>query len=225
MAFTDGIIRWRLAMPRTKPFDEHADDYEQWFEDNRNAYLSELAALKMALPNPGHGLEVGIGTGRFADPLGIRTGVEPSEKMAKIARSRGLEAVDGVAESLPFKDESFDSVLMVTTICFVDDLARSFREAWRVLKRKGAIVIGFVDAGSKLGREYQRRAKTSRFYAEATFHSYREVLTLLADAGFGPILCWQTIFQPPKELTEPDEVRTGCGEGSFVVIRASKLAQ
>lgn len=210
-------------MPRTKPFDEHSEDYEQWFEDNRYAYLSELAALKLALPDPGQGLEVGTGTGRFAEPLGIRIGVEPSEKMAEIARSRGLEVVKGVAESLPFKDESFDSVLMVTTICFVDDLERSFREAWRVLKRKGAIVIGFVDVESALGREYKRRAKSSRFYAEATFRTYREVLAHLTETGFGPHLCWQTIFSPPQELAEPDEVRTGCGEGSFVVIRAAKL--
>jgi len=210
-------------MPRTKPFDEFADDYDQWFENNRNAYLSELAALKLALPEPGRGLEVGIGTGRFAEPLGIRIGIEPSQKMAKIARSRGLEVTEGFAESLPFADESFDSVLMVTTICFVDDLERSFREAWRVLKRKGAIVIGFVDAESALGREYKGRAKSSRFYAEATFRTYREVLTHLAKTGFGPHLCWQTIFSPPQELMKPDGVRMGCGEGSFVVIRAAKL--
>ena len=210
-------------MPRTKTFDEHSEDYEQWFEDNRYAYPSELAALKLALPDPGQGLEVGTGTGRFAEPLGIRIGVEPSEKMAEIARSRGLEVVKGVAESLPFKDESFDSVLMVTTICFVDDLERSFREAWRVLKRKGAIVLGFVDAESALGREYKSRAKSSRFYADATFRTYRGVLTALTETGFGPHLCWQTIFKPLHELAEPDEVRTGCGEGSFVVIRAAKL--
>ncbi len=211
-------------MPRTRAFDEHTEDYEQWFKDNRNAYLSELAALKLALPDPGQGLEVGIGTGRFAEPLGIRIGVEPSKKMAEIARSRGLEVVDAVAEHLPFADESFDSVLMVTTICFVDDLERSFREAWRVLKRKGALVTGFVDAKSELGREYRTRAKQSRFYAEATFRTYREVLALLAETGFGPHLCWQTIFKPPQELAAPDEVRSGCGDGSFIVIRASKLA-
>ncbi len=210
-------------MPRTKAFDEHTEDYEQWFEDHQNAYLSELAALKLALPEPGHGLEVGIGTGRFAEPLGIAIGVEPSKKMAEVARSRGLEVVDAVAEYLPFADESFDSVLMVTTICFVDDIERSFREAWRVLNRQGAIVIGFVDAGSALGREYQSRAGSSRFYADATFRTYREVLAHLAETGFGPHLCWQTVFSPPQKLTKPDEVRTGCGEGRFVVIRAAKL--
>ena len=209
--------------PRTKAFDEHADDYEQWFEDNEHAYRSELATLKLALPEPGRGLEVGIGTGRFAEPLGITIGIEPSEKMAEVARSRGLAVTEGVAESLPFKDGSFDSVLMVTTICFVDDLERSFREAWRVLNHKGAIVIGFVDAESALGREYKSRAKSSRFYADATFRTYSEVLTHLTETGFGPHLCWQTIFSPPHELTELDEVRTGCGEGSFVVIRAGKL--
>ena len=67
-------------------------------------------------------MEIGVGTGRFAEPLGFREGVEPSPAMAERARRRGLEVTDGVAENLPLPDATYDVALMVTTICFVDDL-------------------------------------------------------------------------------------------------------
>jgi len=53
------------------------------------------------------GLEVGVSTGRFAVPLGIRIGVEPANAMAEIARKRGIEVYDAKGEKLPFDDESF----------------------------------------------------------------------------------------------------------------------
>lgn len=38
----------------------------------------------------------------------------------------------------------FDYALMVTTICFVDDIETSFQEAWRVLRTEGVFAVGFV---------------------------------------------------------------------------------
>lgn len=57
---------------RIKPFEEH---YDRWFEEYRYAYLSELEAVKYLIPE-GKGIEVGVDSGRFAEPLGIKLGVE-----------------------------------------------------------------------------------------------------------------------------------------------------
>jgi hypothetical protein len=56
------------------------------------------------LPKSGTGVEIGVGTGRFAEPLGIRVGVEPSKAMRQVAQKRGIEVIDGVAQVLPFDD-------------------------------------------------------------------------------------------------------------------------
>jgi len=112
-------------MARTEPFDAHSQEYEQWFDRNHLAYQSELEAVRAQLPETGEGFEIGVGSGLFAAPLGIRHGVEPSEAMRELARQRGIEVVPGVAENLPYNDGSFDYALMVTTICFVDDPAAS----------------------------------------------------------------------------------------------------
>jgi len=106
---------------KTEPFDKHADRYDLWFEENRFAYISELEALRSLVPAGARGLEIGSGSARFSEPLGVEFGVDPSMRMNLIARKRGLSVVCGVAESLPFSDGGFEFVLMVTTICYVDE--------------------------------------------------------------------------------------------------------
>jgi SAM-dependent methyltransferase len=202
-------------------FNENVERYEAWFVDNPFAYVSELHAIRELLPK-GIGIEIGVGTGRFAAPLGIKKGIEPSRPMADHARKKGIEVVAGVAEQLPFGDSSFDFCLMVTTVCFLDDMKQAFREAWRVTKSGGHFLIGFVDSNSPLGVQYLERKDKSEFYKEATFYSVQEITDELARAGFGVVEFRQTLFQPLADLAEVEPVKAGHGEGSFVVVRAEK---
>jgi ubiquinone/menaquinone biosynthesis C-methylase UbiE len=116
-------------MPRTQPFDEYYDEYEEWFDTHLHVYMSEVEALRSVIPQWKRGVEIGVGSGRFAHPLGVREGVEPSGEMRRLASRKGLKVRDAVAEALPFESESFDFALMVTTICFVDDIRRSSRRS------------------------------------------------------------------------------------------------
>lgn len=204
---------------KIKPFEEHYDRYERWFEEHRYAYLSEIEAVIRLIPE-GNGMEVGVGSGRFAGPLGIKIGVEPSSRMAEIARRRGIEVINGVAEDLPFEDDVFDFVLMVTTICFLDDVEEALREAHRVLKRGGSIIIGFIDRESPIGEEYLKHKEENVFYREATFYSVPEILSFLKD--FRDMSALQTIFRPLDSIDSLEPVLEGYGEGSFVVIRVVK---
>ncbi len=205
-------------MPKTAPFEAFSDAYEQWFETHRVAYELEVHAVKSLLPPVGRGLEVGVGSGRFAAPLGIAVGVEPSTQMAARARSRGIRVLKGVAENLPVSNASFDFVLMVTTICFVDDVGASLREALRVLRPGGAIVIGFVDRESELGKTYLQRKNDSRFYRSAIFFSTPEVLAHMSRSGFGSFHVRQTLIPGNGEKAIED----GFGRGAFVVARGVK---
>lgn len=206
--------------PRSEPFEEHTERYDRWFEEYEHAYESELGALRRLTPHEPDGVSVGVGTGRFAAPLGVRVGVDPSVEMLRHARRRGVETVRGVAEALPFEDGAFDTALLVTTVCFVDDLGRTFSEARRVLREGGSFVIGYVDRESPLGERYQQRKEENPFYKEATFVSTEELDEGLREAGFGVAEYAQTVFRMPEEMEEPDEVESGYGEGSFVAVHA-----
>ena len=209
-------------MPRTGPFDQHAEEYEEWFSRNPYVYRSELKAVAHFIPPASEGLEIGVGSGKFAGPLGITIGVEPSARMRRLAESRGIRVLDGVAENLPFPNARFDFVLMVTTICFLDDAARSFQEAARVLKAEGVFVIGFVDKDSPLGRVYQKRKDQNLFYRQATFYAATEVIDLLRQNGFERPQAIQTVFGQMEKIRSIQGYESGHGRGGFVAIRAKK---
>ncbi|MEW6685924.1 MAG: class I SAM-dependent methyltransferase [Candidatus Edwardsbacteria bacterium] len=209
-------------MPKTEPFEKHASQYEEWFERNKFAYQSELQAIKKLLPESENGIEIGVGSGRFAAPLGIRLGLDPSKEMRKIAQRRGIEVIDGVAEAIPFGDSQFDFVLMVTTLCFLDDIETALKEIHRVLKSGGNIIIGFINANSPMGRLYQQKKNDNVFYRDATFYSVEEVVAYLKNAGFTDFDFRQTLFRPLAEIRDIESVKEGYGEGSFVVVKATK---
>jgi len=206
-------------MPKIKPFENYTQRYEEWFERHIYVYESELNALRKLLP-PGKGIEIGVGSGRFAAPLGIKFGVEPSVKMARLAREKGIEVIMGIAEALPIKDYTFDFALMVTTVCFLDDIHMAFDEVKRILRPGGYLLVGFVDRESKIGRKYEIHKEESVFYSIAKFYSTSEVLGYLNKADFIEIEIVQTLFKDLKDIQASEPVKSGCGEGSFVVIRA-----
>ena len=207
-------------MAKIEPFEKYNKEYDEWFIKNKNIYLAELNAIKSLVPSSKLGVEIGIGTGRFALPLRIKVGVEPSKKMAKISRKRGIKVYEGVAEQLPFGDKTFDFVLFVTTICFVDDLTKSFEEVHRILKNDGFILIGFVDKESDLGKRYRLKRKKSKFYKDAAFYSVNEVINFLRKTNFKDIITKQTVFT--NQTDRLDYIEDGHGKGSFIIIKAIK---
>jgi ubiquinone/menaquinone biosynthesis C-methylase UbiE len=205
-------------------FDQQAREYDEWFDAHEPVYQAELATLRRFVPTDGLSIEVGVGTGRFAVPLGIRFGIDPSRSMLTIARSRGLHVCQAVGERLPFQDEQFDLVLLVTVICFVDDVPTLLRELGRVLKPGGWLVVGFINLNSELGRGYQARKEASAFYRSARFYSAEEVADWVKRAGFNVIQFSQTLFGGSRNLSTRDlEVRQGYGDGAFVALVAQKI--
>ncbi len=202
-------------------FNGHYKKYDAWYERNEFAYRSELAAIKKKLPGSGKGLEIGVGTGRFAAALGIKYGVDPAKKMLKIAAQRGVKVRQAQGESLPFGKRIFDYVAVIITLSFVRDPGKVLREASRVLKKGGKIVVGIIDRESFLGEYYTR--KKGIFYGAANLLSVEEAKDLLIRAGFGKLSYSQTIFRLPDKMRSVHKARKGYGRGGFVVISAVRL--
>jgi SAM-dependent methyltransferase len=209
-------------MPKTEPFEIYHHRYDDWFQRHAAAYHSELLAVRALLPWSGLGLSIGVGTGRFAAPMGIQVGIDPAHAVLEYARNRGIATVQATAEALPFANASFDYALSVTTICFVDNAATMLAEAHRVLKPGANIVLGFIDRTSALGQHYLAHQAENVFYRDATFFSANEVDKLLSDTGFTQPLWVQTLSKPLEETRKIEPLRAGRGEGAFVVVRATR---
>jgi ubiquinone/menaquinone biosynthesis C-methylase UbiE len=201
-------------------FDKFYREYDSWYDRNNFAFLSEIAAIKKVLPF-GRGLEIGVGTGRFAASLGISMGIDPSLNMLDIARDRGVNVRFGYGQDIPFSNEAFDYAALIITLCFVKDPKKVLQEARRVIKPNGTLIVAIVDKKSLLGKFYQR--KKSLFYDQANFFNVEEVTALLKKAGFLPHAFYQTLSILPKDMRSPEQPKKGFGKGGFVVISAKKI--
>ncbi len=201
-------------------FDRYYKKYDAWYDKNKFAYLSELEVLKKVLPRDKSGLEIGVGTGRFAAALGITAGIDPSKNMIMIAKKRGVDVRFGFGERLPFKNATFNYSAIIISLCFVKNPEKVLKEAGRVLKKNGKIIIGIIDRDSFLGKFYQK--KKSIFYKHAKFFNIKEVTHLLKSTGFSKFYYYQTLYKLPSKINSIQKSRKGSGKGGFVVIAGEK---
>jgi len=211
------------------PFDSLASVYDAWFEgEGRLIFAIEVRAFQEVLallPKPW--LEVGVGSGRFAQALGIPTGIDPSAKLLEMARRRGITGFLAKGEEKFFEAETFGTVFLIVTLCFVSSPLAVLKEAHRILKADGKIVLGLVLRESPWGQFYQAKKKEGhRFYQHATFYSYQEVVELLKEAGFAIEKVLSTLFQKPNEVTEVEPPREHFSpDAGFTVVVAGKREQ
>ncbi len=87
-----------------------------------------------ALGTGGSLVNVGAGTGNYEPSDRIVVAVEPSDRMIRQRRGRTGRVVQGIAESLPFPDRSFDAALAVLTVHHWSDREAGLAELRRVAR-------------------------------------------------------------------------------------------
>lgn len=183
----------------------------------------ELGALRPLLAGAsGASVEVGVGSGRFASALGLDVGVDVAAAPLVLARSRGVLAVRGAGERLPFGAGLFAAVVLVVTLCFVTDPAEVLAEVRRVLGPGGRLVIGVVPRDSAWGRSYEEEGRAGhRFYRHARFYTLGEHLRLLGSAGFRLVDARSVLLQAPSDCPVIEPVSVGVVDGAgFVAVAA-----
>jgi SAM-dependent methyltransferase len=222
----NAAIRWPNGS--LSPFDDLALEYDAWFDKEGSIiFFIEVQAFRTLLPSlPKPWLEIGVGSGRFAQALGIETGVDPSIKLVEMARKRGINAFLGWGEEPLFDEESFGTVFLIVTLCFLDLPLEVLKEASRILMPGGKIVLGLVLKESPWGQFYQRKkVEGHRFYKYATFYTCDEAVRLLTRAGFLTEKVVSTLFQRPGQVKHAEEPKEGYSPNAgFTIIVSGKRA-
>lgn len=208
------------------PFERLAEDYDAWFDaDGKPVFDVEVRGFQAVLPSlPQPWIEIGVGSGRFAEALGIDTGIEPSRNLAEMAESRGIKVVRARGEDRVFPAGSFGTAFLIVTLCFLDDPPLVLRRTWETLKDPGKLVLGLITSESPWARFYLRKKEQGHpFYSIARFYAYEEVLELLRENGFEHESTVSTLFQAPG-LVEHDELpREGFfPDAGFIILVAGR---
>ena len=224
-ASESNIGRGQNSIERS-PFDDLALEYDAWFDRKGRLIFSiekrAFTDVLLSLPKPW--LEVGVGSGRFAEALGIEAGVDPSSKLLQIAKNRGINTFLGRGEQQLFGKESFGTVFLIVTLCFLDSPLDVLKEVNRVLIPSGKVVMGLILRESHWGALYMQKKKEGHhFYRYAKFYSCNEVVRLLVKAGFVTERIVSTLSQKPGEVQHVEEPKEGYfPDAGFTVMVAGK---
>jgi len=220
-----GIIK---TMGTDSPFNSRAADYDRWFDekDGKIIFATEVTAFQEVLPLlPKPWLEIGVGSGRFAEALRISTGLDPAEKLLEMARGRGIMTLQGKVADRILPSESFGTVFLIMTLCFMDNPVIALQEIHHTLKPHGRLALGVVPAESAWGIAHlQKKQAAHPFYEHANFYTYQELKSLLKDTGFAMSITISTLFQQPGHLTGIETPLTDFHrDAGFLVIVADKI--
>ena len=141
-------------------------------------------------------LDIGIGSGLNipfynSDQIDKVIGIDPSHELIELAKElandskASIELVIGSAESIPYPDNFFDTVLVTYTMCTIPNVAIANKEMWRVLKDDGRLI--FCEHGlapDKKISKWQNRIDPFWGKIAGGCHLNRDIQKLITDAGF-----------------------------------------
>lgn len=195
-------------------FDSIAAQYDEWYIQKKGHFVDAIEtdlALAMLKLDPGMNvLDVGCGTGNFSMKLAERgcvvTGIDGSEAMLKVARRKAAEKNLSIsylqmnATELTFEEGTFDVVVSMAAVEFIEDSARAVAEMFRVSNIGGKVLIGTINADSDWGEYYQtKKEQGNSIYRYASFKTINDLKAWNPDKLVGTGAC---LFIPPLAAEE-----------------------
>ncbi|MEE9150380.1 MAG: class I SAM-dependent methyltransferase [Thermoplasmata archaeon] len=189
-------------------FDTIADIYDETRGLPKQTMKEVIEVMTDVLKDCRKVLEIGIGTGRFAEPLqrkGVEVvGIDISRPMLNKAQLKGLDRlIMGDACSLPFKDSSFDSIISVHVLHLIENCNKALSEIKRV--GKGELL--------------------SVLYTKSDFEVIEEYREALSRSGFSLKLPGITERDIKKRIPPKREVKIEAFEEMFTIREKLRLLE
>ena len=181
---------------KTQLFDEWPEAYDRWFTTPIGSLVKKYETqliLDQLKPKPGEIiLDAGCGTGVFTLDILLSgsqvVGLDISLPMLiqAVKKLKGLPFQMILADilNLPFPGNSFDKVISVTALEFIEDAKRTMGELFRVTKKGGRIVVATLNSLSPWAERRKAEAKKGHpLFKKATFRSPDELLAIAPVEG------------------------------------------
>jgi ubiquinone/menaquinone biosynthesis C-methylase UbiE len=223
---------------RIQLFDEWPEAYDRWFTTPIGSLVRKYETeLILNLLSPKQGeiiLDAGCGTGIFtldilssgSKVIGLDLSLPMLMRGEKKLRGYPLQMVLADMLKLPFPKGSFDKVVSVTALEFIEDGKAAVGELFRVTKRGGRIVVATLNSLSPwaLRRRIEAKEKHSIF-EKAIFRSPDELRSLAAAAGVVETAIHFQKGDDPERAVEIEQEgkRKHLNTGAFVAVRWKKL--
>lgn len=215
-----------------------SEQYDAWYGTRRGAWIGEEEyRLLRSLLDPRAGetlLDVGCGTGWFtrrfaAEAAGAVVGVDIDLAKLRFANRHsppGIGYLAADAHRLPFRDGSFDVVVSVAALCFMQDETQVLAEMLRVARRR--VVLGLLNRHSLLYLA-KGRGGGQGAYRGARWHTPAETLLLFDGmparrAGAGTAIATSGASWWSRRL-EPHLLRWLPRYGAFIAAAADVSPQ
>ena len=218
-------------------FDEWPEAYDRWFTTPMGSlvkrYESELI-LNLLSPKQGEViLDAGCGTGIFtldillsgSKVIGLDLSLPMLMRGEKKLKGFPFRIVLANMLDLPFPEGSFDQVVSVTAIEFIEDGRAAVGELFRVTKRGGRIVVATLNCLSPWALRRRGEAKERRsVFEKAIFRSPDELRSLAPAAGVvKTAIHFQKGDDPERAVEiEHEGKRNNLNTGAFVAVRWEK---
>jgi ubiquinone/menaquinone biosynthesis C-methylase UbiE len=208
----------------SRVYHERAKEYDSWFDNSLLFDIESAAVLALNIPTESTALEIGVGPGRFAETLHSDFGIDPAFAPLKISKTRNVAVCQAIGEALPFRNKTFARVSLFFTLCFVQNPTKVFREANRVLRDTGHLILGFVPASSKWGRNLQQKKEEGHpFYEHANFFTLGEIQKLAHNNGFFIHNSMSSLYQEPESVNIVENPQSGMDTNAgFIVLHLKK---
>jgi len=218
-------------------FDEWPEAYDRWFTTPIGSLVKKYEAeLILDLLSPGQGeiiLDVGCGTGIFtldilssgSKVVGLDLSLPMLMRAGKKLKGSPFHMVSADMLHLPFPEGSFDKVVSVTALEFVEDGKEAAGELFHVTKKGGCVVAATLNSLSPwASRRIVEAKERNSLFGKAIFRSPDELRSLAPVEG---TVITAIHFQKRDDSGRAVEMehqgkRRGLNTGAFVAARWEK---
>jgi ubiquinone/menaquinone biosynthesis C-methylase UbiE len=217
-------------------FDEWPEVYDRWFTTPIGSLVKKYEAqlmLDLLKPKQGEIILDGCGTGIFtidilssgSQVIGLDISLPMLIRAKKKLKEYPFWIILADMLNLPFPGSSFDKVVSVTALEFVEDAKGAIGELFRITKRGGCIVVATLNSLSPWASRRKAEAKERHtIFEKAIFRSPHELLSLASVEGVAKTaIHFQRGDHPERAVgIEREGQRKNLNTGAFVAVRWQK---